>query len=132
MTRPPLDPDKPGIVTGQLLKQAALEKIQREGRSKTVRQMSGGIINTQGQFEVGQEGWGLLTLMWPKPGMALLPVKALPSMLLSWRWRGVVISWLPELHILHSYPDFRCNFVTLSPFATKVTETDEAGSQIFS
>lgn len=27
-----------------------------------------GMINTRGQWEIGDEGWGVLEVVWPKPG----------------------------------------------------------------
>lgn len=34
------------------------------------------VINAKGQFEVGDEAWGLLGLVWPKPGMCCGPLFA--------------------------------------------------------
>lgn len=31
------------------------------------------LVNEKGQFEVGEEGWGVLSLIWPKPGMSISP-----------------------------------------------------------
>lgn len=28
----------------------------------------GGMVNEKGQWDVGREAWGLLELLWPKPG----------------------------------------------------------------
>lgn len=30
------------------------------------------LVNARGQFEVGDLAWGVLGLVWPKPGMLLL------------------------------------------------------------
>lgn len=69
MTRPILG--QTGIVTGEMLRSRAPDRWKQEKQSQTPRQSSGGVINELGQFEVPQGGWGLLDLMWPKPGRLL-------------------------------------------------------------
>lgn len=36
------------------------------------------LMNAKGQWDVGKEGWGLLDLVWPKPGKCELPVISTP------------------------------------------------------
>lgn len=53
--------DTKGIVTG--------ETLRRAGGDGT-----GGMFNKFGQWEVGEEAWGVLRAVWPKPGMFLVAV----------------------------------------------------------
>lgn len=32
-----------------------------------------GMLNAKGQFELGEEAWGLLSVVWPRPGMLSNP-----------------------------------------------------------
>jgi len=34
--------------------------------------LSGGIINTLGQFEIPAQGWGLFAALWPKPDLLII------------------------------------------------------------
>jgi len=43
--------------------------------------MTGKLLNTRGQWEVGSDAWGVLELAWPKPGMLDAPLKASIRML---------------------------------------------------
>ena len=40
------------------------------------------LLNDKGQWEVGDDAWGLLGLVWPKPGMFIL------DLILSWGEHG--------------------------------------------
>jgi len=39
--------------------------------NKGVRSEGGKLINPKGQFEVDDQSWGILELVWPKPGMSV-------------------------------------------------------------
>ena len=50
-----------------------------EGNGKGMR----GMINNKGQWEVAEEAWGLLKLLWPKPGAPFHPLSTVHCFLLS-------------------------------------------------
>jgi NADH dehydrogenase [ubiquinone] 1 alpha subcomplex assembly factor 3 len=56
----------------------------KEGSTQERDVMSGKLLNAKGQWEVQPEMWGVLELVYPKPGMILLRNQGL------WRWKLTV------------------------------------------
>ncbi|KAJ5629006.1 hypothetical protein N7490_011234 [Penicillium lividum] len=47
-----------------------------EGKFEDERAAKAGMINAKGQFELGEEAWGLLSVVWPRPDMLILGLGA--------------------------------------------------------
>jgi hypothetical protein len=54
------------------------------------------LVNAKGQFDVEDEAWGLLSLVWPKPGMLML-----------WKLGGCILTGDTDLLILGLGKDMR-------------------------
>jgi len=57
------------LVAGEAFSWRPWEAGRKEGEGKGLR-----LVNEKGQWDVGDEAWGLLGLVWPKPGRLRNPM----------------------------------------------------------
>lgn len=80
------------------------------GGAKGDDEMTGRLLNAKGQWEVPEEAWGLLDVVWPKPGMT-------PAQRLLFTW--YLANWLPCRFTHHR------NGTACHPYCAKCEEVFE-------
>lgn len=46
--------------------------FRHKGRKQSDVELTGGVVNKLGQFEIPEAGWGLFKLLWPKPDLLII------------------------------------------------------------
>lgn len=72
MTSQTLQDSQGGVIHGNALRSTPKSSTKTSTTKPTPPQLSGGIINQVGQFEIPDAGWGLFKALWPKPDLLII------------------------------------------------------------